>query len=68
MEIETFDGVRYRFVFWGRDRIIDMIHVCKSGKVWESTDTPAGRKRPSPADPSIQPGSSVEGTARKKQE
>jgi hypothetical protein len=68
MEIETRDGVRYRFVVWARARLIDMIHVCKSGAVWEHNDSPAGRTNTPSADPSIQPSSSVEGTARKKVE
>ncbi|HVS38996.1 MAG TPA: PH domain-containing protein [Gemmataceae bacterium] len=33
MEIWTRDGKRHRFVVWGRRRLIDMIHVCKSGIV-----------------------------------
>ena len=67
MEIETRDGVRYRFVVWTRARLIDMIAVCKSGQLWERDERPA-RGSNAPADPSIQPSSSVEGTARKKKE
>jgi GRAM domain len=67
MEIETRDGVCYRFVVWGRKRLIDMIQVCKSGAVWGSEDQPdPGRAVQPPADPSIVPGSSVDGTAHKK--
>jgi hypothetical protein len=65
MQIETFDGVRYRFVIWDRAQIIDMIQVCKSGAVWETQDNPPQRTDTPSADPSIQPASSVEGTAKK---
>ncbi len=65
MEIETRDGTRYRFVVWTRARLIDMIAVCKTGKLWERDEPPA-QPDTAPADPSIQPGSSVEGTERQR--
>ena len=43
MEVETCEGVRYQFVVWGRERIIDMIQVCKGGALWEDDE-----KRPAP--------------------
>ena len=70
MEILTREGTRYRFVVWGRKRLIDMIHVCKSGAVWhEATGSRAAAlpKPPSPvkpADPVMEPGWSVEDTSR----
>lgn len=75
MEIETRDGIRYRFVVWGRKQIIDMIEVCKSGAVWGGdgkgfagrTDATPPLPGVAPADPAIRPGSSVEGAARKKE-
>ena len=68
MEIETRDGVRYRFVTWGRDRLIDMIHVCKGAAVWDGDKGPSGRPGVPQADPSIQPRSSVDGTTREDQD
>ena len=62
LEIETCDGVRFRFVTWGRDRLIDMIHVCKGAAAWDD-ERGGGRPARPPADPSIRPPSS-DGTTR----
>jgi hypothetical protein len=50
MEIETREGRLYRFVVWTRARVIDMIAVCKSGKVWgaQRTTGPTGRHAADP--------------------
>jgi hypothetical protein len=73
MEVETHDGVRYRFVVWGRDRLIDLIrqlvdeHAVRGGAAArggaEGTAAPA-QPGPPPGAPSIRPGESVEGTRR----
>jgi hypothetical protein len=75
MEVETRDGVCCRFALWGRDRMIDRIHVCKSRAVRGDEQDPADRRgdasgpasHGAPADRANRPGASVEGTARKKE-
>ncbi len=62
MEIRTRDGSRYRFVTWGRRRLIDMIHVCKSDVLWAQKREGPTRRGKAPDNPAIQTGSSVEGT------
>jgi hypothetical protein len=80
MEVETHDGVRHRFVVWGRDRLIDLIRqlvdeqAVRGGKArWGGEGGPAADRADrrgtargaSPSNPSIQPRPSVEGTRRK---
>jgi hypothetical protein len=35
--IRTRGRDRHRFLTWERDRLIDLIHVCRAGAVWAST-------------------------------